>query len=77
MPPYIVFIDLTKAYDLVSRDWLFKILDLIASHHKFLGFIKNFHDDMKGVLEFDGKTSDPFNITSGVKKGKVLAPILF
>ena len=32
---------------------------------------------MKGVVEFDGSTSEPFNITSGVKQGCVLAPTLF
>ncbi|XP_022793403.1 uncharacterized protein LOC111332355 [Stylophora pistillata] len=37
-PLYIAFIDLTKAFDLVSRDGLFKILPLLLS------FIKSFHD---------------------------------
>ena len=77
MPLYMVFIDLTKAFDLVSRSGLFKILELIGCPPKLLLFVKNFHDNMKGVVEFDGSTSEPFNITSGVKQGCVLAPTLF
>ena len=32
---------------------------------------------MKGTVVFDGSTSNPFEICSGVKQGCVLAPILF
>ena len=32
---------------------------------------------MKGTVLYDGATSDPFNILSGVKQGCVLAPTLF
>ena len=77
MPLYMVFIDLTKAFDLVSRDGLFKILDIIGCPPKLLRFIQSFHDGMKGVVEFDGSVSDAFEITSGVKQGCVLAPTLF
>ena len=77
VPLYMVFIDLTKAFDLVSRNGLFKILELIGCPPKLHDFVKNFHNNMKGVVEFDGSTSEPFNITSGVKQGCVLAPTLF
>ena len=32
---------------------------------------------MNGTVLYDGATSDPFNILSGVKQGCVLAPTLF
>ena len=32
---------------------------------------------MKGTVVFDGSTSDPFDIRSGVKQGRVLTPTLF
>ena len=32
---------------------------------------------MKGTVVFDGSTSDPFDLRSGVKQGCVLAPTLF
>ena len=76
-PLYIAFIDLTKAFDLVSRDGLFKILPKIGCPPTLLSIIKSFHDDMQGIVQFDGNYSKPFNIRSGVKQGCVLAPTLF
>ena len=32
---------------------------------------------MQGIVQFNGSTSEPFNISSGVKQGCVLAPTLF
>jgi hypothetical protein len=76
-PLFIAFIDLTKAFDLVSRDGLFKILEKIGCPQKLLNIIVSFHKDMKGIVQFDGNTSQPFDIRSGVKQGCVLAPTLF
>ena len=39
--------------------------------------IASLHEDMQGVVSFDGKISEPFAIHSGVKQGCVLAPTLF
>ena len=76
-PLYMAFIDLTKAFDLISRDGLFQILSKIGCPPKLLSITKSFHTNMKGVVQFDGSTSDAFDITSGVKQGCVLAPTLF
>ena len=76
-PLYVAFIDLTKAFDLVSRDGLFKILTKISCPPTLLSIVKSFHDDMKGTVLYDGATSDPFTILSGMKQGCVLAPTLF
>ena len=76
-PLYISFINLTKVFDLVSRDGLFKILAKIACPPTLLSIMKSFHDDMKGTVLYDGAPSDPFNILSGVKEGCVFATTLF
>ena len=76
-PLYVAFIDLTKAFDLVSRDGLFKILAKISCPPTLLSIMKSFHDDMKGTVLYNGTTSDPFTILSGMKQGCVLAPTLF
>lgn len=39
--------------------------------------VVSFHTNMKGKILFDGSTSEPFFINSGVKQGCVLAPNLF
>ena len=77
MPLYFTFIDLTKAFDLVSRDGLFKVLPKIGCPPKLQSMIESFHTGMKGTVQFNGSSSEPFNIRSGVKQGCVLAPTLF
>ena len=76
-PLYIAFVDLTKAFDLVSREGLFKILDKIGCPPKLKKMIESFHTNMRGTVQFDGSTSESFPILSGVKQGCVLAPTLF
>ncbi|KAG6930718.1 hypothetical protein G0U57_003012, partial [Chelydra serpentina] len=76
-PLLLAFIDLTKAFDLVNRDGLFKILVKVGCPPKLLSVIQSFHDNMKGTVLYDGSSSDAFDIHSGVKQGCVLAPTLF
>ena len=53
------------------------ILSKLGCSTKFVNFIHQFHDDMTGQVFSDGEASEPFNISSGVKQGCVLAPILY
>ena len=75
-PLYLAFIDLTKAFDLVSRDGLFKMLPLIGCPPKLLSIVRSFHDGMMSTVQFDGNVSAEFGVKSGVKQGCVLAPTL-
>ena len=77
MPLYIAFIDLTKAFDLVSRDGLFKVLPKIGCPPKLQSMIESFHTDTKGTVQINGSFSETFEIRSCVKQGCVLAPMLF
>ena len=75
MPLHIDFIDLTKAFDLVSRDG--QVLPKIGCQPKLQSMIESFHTDTKGTVQVNGSSSQPFEIRSGVKQGCVLAPTLF
>ena len=77
MPLYMAFIDLTKAFDLVSREGLLALLLKIGCPPKLFSVIKSFHTGTKATVQYDGSTSEPFTIRSGVKQGCVLAPTLF
>ncbi|XP_037784721.1 uncharacterized protein LOC119580695 [Penaeus monodon] len=63
---YITLIDLTKAFDLVSRNGRFTLLQKIGCPSKLLRMITSFHEDMQGTVQYDGSSSDPFPIKSGV-----------
>ena len=77
MPLYIAFVDLTKAFDTVCRSALYKVLKSIGCPPKLLQLVISFHEDMKACIQFDGSTSDCFDVRNGVKQGCVLAPTLF
>ena len=77
MPLYIAFINPTKAFDLVSRDGLFKALHKIGCPPRLHSLIESFHSNMKGTVQFNGNLSKPFDMHSGVKQGCALAPTLF
>jgi len=64
---FVAFIDLTKAFDLVSKDGLSKILPTIGCPPRLLSIIRGLPDDTKGTVVFAGSMSDPFDIRSGVK----------
>ena len=74
---YISFIDLTKAFDLVSRYGIFKVLPKICCPPKLHSMIEPFHTDTKGTVQINGGFSETFEIRSGAKQGCVLAPMLF
>ena len=76
-PLYLAFIDPTKAFHLVSRDGLFKMLPLIGCPPKLLSIVRSFHDGMMSTVQFDGNVSAEFGVKSGVKQGCILSPTLF
>ena len=76
-PLYIVFIDLTKAFDYVSRSGLSLVLRRLGCPSTLHAIIMEFHDNMRATVQFSGSRSRDFQINCGVKQGCVLAPSLF
>ena len=76
-PLYMVFIDLTKAFDYVSRSGLFFVLQRLGCPPTLLAILQGFHDGMRATVQFNGSRSEEFGVACGVKQGCVLAPTLF
>ena len=74
---YMVFIDLTKAFDSVTREGLWQVLRKTGCPEKFIRIIQSFHDGTRDQVIDGGNMSVPFDITSGTRQGRVLAPLLF
>ena len=72
---YASFVDLTKAFDNISRDGLWNILARLGCPLKFL--MIQHHEGQEGQVKHNGSLSGSFPISSGVKQGCVLAPTLF
>jgi len=74
---YVVFVDLTKAFDTVNRDGLWHILKKLGCPEKFVIVVKSLHDGMVARVLDQGSFSATFNVSNGIKRGCVLAPTLF
>ena len=74
---YMTVVDLTKAFDTVRRDGLWKIMAKFGCLPRFIAVVWQFHDGMQARVQNDGEFSEPFEVTNGVKQGCVMAPTLF
>ncbi|KAL1447078.1 hypothetical protein WDU94_005521 [Cyamophila willieti] len=73
----IAFVDISKAFDSVNRDALFKILEHIKCPPNILSILKLLHQNTTSSVLIDGESSESFEVRTGVKQGCVLAPALF
>ena len=74
---YTTFVDLTKAFDTVSRKGLWQILERLCCPSKFLNMVIQLHENQRGHVRHSSDLSVPFPISNGVKQGCVLPPTLF
>ena len=73
----ITFMDLTKAFDTIDRDGLWKLLPKFRCPLHHTKTICQFHKGMEGHINICGELSDQFLINNSVKQGCVLAPTQF
>jgi len=73
---FIAFIDLTKAFDNVSRDLLWQALGKFGCPPHFLSILREFHTDMSARV-VQRELSKSFRVNARVKQGCVLAPVIF
>ncbi|BHF62082.1 hypothetical protein SprV_0100506300 [Sparganum proliferum] len=74
---YFTFVDLTKAFDTVNREGLWKIMQKFGCPERFIQMVRQLHDGMKARVTDNGAVSKSLAVTNGVKQGCVLAPTLF
>ena len=74
---YMAFVDLEKAYDNVSREKLWKVLDEYGVNGKLLRAIQALYVDGKARVKVGGMESELFGVHRGVRQGCTLSPWLF
>ncbi|BHF63476.1 hypothetical protein SprV_0200646800 [Sparganum proliferum] len=74
---YSTFVDLTKAFDTVNREGLWKNMQKFGCPERFTEMVRQLHDGMTARVTDNGAVSEAFAVTNGVKQGCVLAPTLF
>eukprot|EP00666_Eupelagonemidae_sp_cell4sb_P017863 gene17863-biopygen8456 len=73
---HMIFADLKKCFDSLSRIGIWAVLRRFGIPPKLLAVIRSFHDGMEARVRCNGGLSDPFAVRRGVRQGCVLAPTL-
>jgi len=71
------FIDLKKAYDSIHHEALFAKLKKLSINGRYLNLIRDIYYKTKCAVKVNGKRTDFFNYSKGVRQGCPLSPILF
>ena len=77
LPLTITFIDCKKAFDSINREVMFSVLRHYGIPDKLVKAIGALYNNSKSAVMVDGNISEPFQVTTGVLQGDVLAPFLF
>ena len=70
-------LDFRKAYDTVSRDFLFEVMRYFGFADSFITMIRNLHHNTTARFVVNRLLSDPIPVLTGIRQGCPLAPLLF
>jgi len=74
---YVVFVDLVKAFDSISREALFEILRRYGIPDHFLSVLIRLHKGSKFVIDINGEDKLEVDSKIGVRQGSCEGPVLF
>ena len=77
IPGAILLLDIQKAFDSVSHDFLLKVLKHFNFDQKFIDWIKVFYSGRKSYVLNYGNLTKPFDVDRGIFQGCPISPYLF
>lgn len=72
-----IFMDLTKAFDLVDHKILLRVLEKYGIRGIALNILKSYLENRSQVVKINATLSKPSPIRMGVVQGSCLGPLLF
>ena len=73
----ILLLDFRKAYDTVSREFLFLTLRRFGFPWEFTEMIRTHHAETTAPFVVNGELSEPQEVVSRIRQGCPLAPLLY
>lgn len=70
-------VDAEKAFDMLERTYLFKVLEVYGFPEEFINMVKTIYKSPKAQVYTNGILSDPFPLNRGTAQGDPLSPSLF
>ena len=74
---FLAFINLQKAYDLVSREALWRGLEGLGFPPRLVRLIASFHTDMSAKVRVGSSHTGQIPVKNGLRQGCTMAPALF
>ncbi len=74
---FILFVDFYKAFDTVSRQFMFKVTESFGFGNRFLRAVKTLYKGSNSSIKVTNGTTPRFNISRGIRQGCPLSPFLF
>lgn len=69
--------DFEKAFDSLVRDVIWKVLEEYKVPRKIISIIRSLYEGFRCHVVHEGKLTDSFEVTTGVRHGFILSPTLF
>ncbi|BHF72381.1 hypothetical protein SprV_0401544600 [Sparganum proliferum] len=74
---YTTFVDFTKAFCTANREGLLKVMQKLGCPERFTHMLRQLHDGIIARVTDNDAISKAFAVTSAVKQGYFLVPIIF
>ena len=74
---YMAFLDVSKAYDTVWREGLWKKMRMYGVEEKFIRVCRCLYQDVEASIVLDGQQSRWFAVENGLRQGCPLSPLLY
>jgi len=75
--PFNVYIDLSKAFDMLDHDILLEKLKCYGFHQNAVQLCRSYLQNREQYVDYNGKTSTLLNVRKGVPQGSILGPLFF